>query len=205
MPTQVPEHTWGLDTKKALPDYRNWSNAAFHAALDDGNVAFIDTAAAWVRQRGYMRWSLDALGRRLWTAFLDFCPPDFLSRPTASVDDVSSLSSYGMLLTSLGESLCGWHGAGSSEAGLKMWGALARLQGLKVCSHLLLHVRLSVMHCVGKMRQTEQSACNVWGSASDVVPLAAGSAAAGAGGVQAAGHCRPAATDIACLDPGNQS
>lgn len=30
MPVQVPEHTWGVDIKKALTDYTHWSNHKFH-------------------------------------------------------------------------------------------------------------------------------------------------------------------------------
>jgi hypothetical protein len=31
---KVPEHTWGLDVKKVLHDFVNWTNADFHACLE---------------------------------------------------------------------------------------------------------------------------------------------------------------------------
>lgn len=34
MPIQVPEHTWGVDIKKALGDYTHWSNHKFHQQVD---------------------------------------------------------------------------------------------------------------------------------------------------------------------------
>lgn len=58
-PRQVPEHTWGADVKKAMPDYRNWTNADFHTALATG--AYEDAVHCWKRQRAYLDWGLQAL------------------------------------------------------------------------------------------------------------------------------------------------
>jgi hypothetical protein len=60
--TQVPEHTWGVDIKDSLPDYRNWSNADFHAAMAARTPMYGSTVYSWVRQKAYLRWALDALG-----------------------------------------------------------------------------------------------------------------------------------------------
>jgi len=57
---QVPEHTWGVDIKEAMPDYRNWSNADFGAALAAG--VYDDAIHAWRRQRSWLDWALEALG-----------------------------------------------------------------------------------------------------------------------------------------------
>jgi acetyl-CoA acetyltransferase len=56
---QIPEHTWGADVKAAMPDYRNWSNADFHAALATGHYS--DAVHCWRRQRAYLDWGLEAL------------------------------------------------------------------------------------------------------------------------------------------------
>ena len=61
-PRQVPEHTWGADVKKAMPDYRNWSNAEFHAALAAGT--YKNAIHCWKRQRAYLDWGLQALSKR---------------------------------------------------------------------------------------------------------------------------------------------
>ena len=58
---QVPEHTWGVDIKESLPDYRNWSNADFHAALEARTPMYGSTVYSWVRQKAYLRWALAAL------------------------------------------------------------------------------------------------------------------------------------------------
>ncbi len=58
---QVPEHTWGVDIKTSLPDYRNWSNADFHAALEARTPMYGSTVYSWVRQKAYLRWALAAL------------------------------------------------------------------------------------------------------------------------------------------------
>ena len=59
---QVPEHTWGVDVKKGMPDYCNWSNADFRtAAAAGGYDAALHT---WRRQRRYLDWAIEALGER---------------------------------------------------------------------------------------------------------------------------------------------
>lgn len=60
---QVPEHTWGADVKKAMPDYRNWSNADFRTALSAG--VYDDVIHSWRRQRAYLDWGLEALSEAL--------------------------------------------------------------------------------------------------------------------------------------------
>lgn len=42
-----------------MPDYHNWSNADFHAALAAGE--YTDAVHCWRRQRAYLDWGLEAL------------------------------------------------------------------------------------------------------------------------------------------------
>jgi len=58
---QIPEHTWGFDTKTFLHDNANWANKDFHAQLDAHAQNFEDNIAQWQRQRGYLTWALEAL------------------------------------------------------------------------------------------------------------------------------------------------
>lgn len=58
---QIPEHTWGFDTKTFLHDNANWGNKQFHAQLDAHAQNYEDNIAQWQRQRGYMTWALEAL------------------------------------------------------------------------------------------------------------------------------------------------
>ena len=58
---QIPEHTWGFDTKQFLNDNVNWSNKDFHAQLDAHAPNYDANIAQWQRQRGYMTWALEAL------------------------------------------------------------------------------------------------------------------------------------------------
>lgn len=58
---QVPEHTWGFDTKTFLHDNSNWSNKDFHTQLDTHAQNYEDNIAQWQRQRSYMTWALEAL------------------------------------------------------------------------------------------------------------------------------------------------
>ena len=57
---QVPEHTWGLDTKQAPNDYTNWSNEALQHRLAAKDKRFENAIAQWERQRGYMAGALEA-------------------------------------------------------------------------------------------------------------------------------------------------
>ena len=57
----MPEHTWGLDIKKGLADFSNWSNADFQACIAAGDERYMRTIAQWHRQRQYMTWALEAL------------------------------------------------------------------------------------------------------------------------------------------------
>lgn len=59
---QIPEHTWGFDTKTFLHDNANWSNAQFHAQLAGHADNYEANIAQWQRQKGYMSWALEALG-----------------------------------------------------------------------------------------------------------------------------------------------
>ena len=58
---QIPEHTWGFDTKTFLHDNANWSNAQFHAQLEAHADNYEANIAQWKRQRGYLSWALEAL------------------------------------------------------------------------------------------------------------------------------------------------
>lgn len=58
---QIPEHTWGFDTKQFLNDNINWGNKDFHAQLDAHAPNYDANVAQWQRQRGYMTWALEAL------------------------------------------------------------------------------------------------------------------------------------------------
>ena len=59
---QIPEHTWGFDTKTFLHDNANWSNAQFQGQLEAHANNYEANIAQWQRQRGYMSWALEALG-----------------------------------------------------------------------------------------------------------------------------------------------
>lgn len=47
----VPEHTWGMDTKKYLYDYRNWSKADFQAARQRDRLTMEDLLPAGERTK----------------------------------------------------------------------------------------------------------------------------------------------------------
>lgn len=47
----------GLDIKKALNDFQNWTNADFQKALPDEN--YQQTILGWVEQRQFIEWSLE--------------------------------------------------------------------------------------------------------------------------------------------------
>ncbi|CAE7237749.1 unnamed protein product [Symbiodinium sp. CCMP2592] len=56
---KIPEHTWGVDIKTTLHDFKNWSNEAFEAARKGDN--YLQTELSWRRQRDYLHWALEAL------------------------------------------------------------------------------------------------------------------------------------------------
>ncbi|KAK9798230.1 hypothetical protein WJX73_010911 [Symbiochloris irregularis] len=58
---KIPEHTWGLDIKTNLGDFKNWSNADFQRQLESRDARYEMTVAQWKRQRKYMAWALEAL------------------------------------------------------------------------------------------------------------------------------------------------
>lgn len=58
---QVPEHTWGLDTREALPDFTHWGNAAFHAQLEDQAAMYLRTVASWKEQKSFVDHAISAL------------------------------------------------------------------------------------------------------------------------------------------------
>jgi hypothetical protein len=55
----VPEHTWGLDTKKHLGDWTTYDLPTFTAALDRPH--FRHFASSWTEQRAYLDTALEAL------------------------------------------------------------------------------------------------------------------------------------------------
>ncbi len=56
----VPEHTWGLDEKTHLDDYRNYAGDAFRKAR--ASAPFKKMEVSWVEQRDYIEQALKALG-----------------------------------------------------------------------------------------------------------------------------------------------
>jgi hypothetical protein len=56
----VPEHTWGLDTKKYLRDWGNYDAARFAAARQQPH--YRQFASSWIEQRAYLDAAVDALG-----------------------------------------------------------------------------------------------------------------------------------------------
>lgn len=58
---QVPEHTWGLDTREALPDFTHWGNAAFHSQLEDNSSMYLRTVASWKEQKSFVEHAISAL------------------------------------------------------------------------------------------------------------------------------------------------
>lgn len=59
---QVPEHTWGVDTKEFPGDYQRWSNADLAQALHNGDERFVAAVESWKRQRQYNEWAVRELG-----------------------------------------------------------------------------------------------------------------------------------------------
>eukprot|EP00884_Botryococcus_braunii_P018962 jgi/Botrbrau1/574/Bobra.0010s0040.1 len=58
---KIPEHTWGLDTREALPDFTNWGNAAFHRQLEDKKAIYLRTVASWKEQKSFVDYAISAL------------------------------------------------------------------------------------------------------------------------------------------------
>jgi len=54
---KIPEHTWGLP---GVYDNGNWSNAQFNAART--GVNYYNCTLAWLEQRSYLEYALEALG-----------------------------------------------------------------------------------------------------------------------------------------------
>ena len=61
----MPEHTWGVDIKMYLNDYADWTNAELQAQIAAREPRFVYTVDAWIRQRSYTRWALEALDASL--------------------------------------------------------------------------------------------------------------------------------------------
>jgi Domain of unknown function (DUF5054)/Glycosyl hydrolases family 38 N-terminal domain len=61
----VPEHTWGLDEKTHLKDYRNYSRVDFDTARmtspDNNASSWIKMEQSWVEQRSYLEQSISCL------------------------------------------------------------------------------------------------------------------------------------------------
>ena len=64
---QVPEHTWGVDIKIYLDDYADWSNEELQRQIAARDPRYVYTVDAWIRQRSYTRWALEALDASLVT------------------------------------------------------------------------------------------------------------------------------------------
>ena len=62
---QVPEHTWGVDIKVYLNDYANWSDEELQAQIAGRAPNYMYCVDAWIRQRSYTRWALEALDASL--------------------------------------------------------------------------------------------------------------------------------------------
>ena len=62
---QVPEHTWGVDIKIYLDDYSSWTDAQLQAQIAAHQPNYTYTIDAWIRQRSYTRWALEALDASL--------------------------------------------------------------------------------------------------------------------------------------------
>lgn len=114
---QVPEHTWGFDTKTFLHDNSNWSNKDFHTQLDTHAQNYEDNIAQWQRQRGYMTWALEALDLSLSQASSPLDPIHAghdLSQDSALAADSTADSSH----TSAGRQL-GAHGVADSAQSVR--------------------------------------------------------------------------------------
>ena len=61
----MPEHTWGVDIKIYLDDYADWTNAELQRQIAAREPRFVYTVDAWIRQRSYTRWALEALDASL--------------------------------------------------------------------------------------------------------------------------------------------
>lgn len=59
----VPEHTWGLDVKTHLNDWKNYAAKEFRAARSQAN--FQKMEQSWAEQRGYLNSAIDALPEEL--------------------------------------------------------------------------------------------------------------------------------------------
>ncbi|CAL5218578.1 g272 [Coccomyxa viridis] len=62
---KVPEHTWGVDIKIYLDDYADWTNTELQRQIAAREPRFVYTVDAWIRQRSYTRWALEALDASL--------------------------------------------------------------------------------------------------------------------------------------------
>jgi hypothetical protein len=65
----VPEHTWGLDLKTHLGDWKNYRTADFTAVRGQENYRKME--ASWKEQRGYISSAVDALPAALRSAALN--------------------------------------------------------------------------------------------------------------------------------------
>ncbi len=53
-----------MDIKTTLRDEVSWSNAALASKLQLQELNYVATVYSWKRQRDYIAWALEALGRR---------------------------------------------------------------------------------------------------------------------------------------------
>ena len=73
---QVPEHTWGVDIKIYLDDYSDWTNAELQRQIAARDPRYMYTIDAWMRQRSYTRWALEALDASLVSSLLASSAPN---------------------------------------------------------------------------------------------------------------------------------
>ena len=54
-----------MDIKIYLDDYADWTNAELERQIAAREPRFVYTVDAWIRQRSYTRWALEALDASL--------------------------------------------------------------------------------------------------------------------------------------------
>jgi hypothetical protein len=124
---QVPEHTWGLDVKTHLNDWKNYSAPDFQSIRDRPN--FRKMEQSWDEQRGYLRSALAALpahlkqeaARRL--SMLTPTRPD--PQGYSSITDFKQPIPLGVFQTTL-DAEHGWL-TGLSSQDVPAWGKTAPL------------------------------------------------------------------------------
>lgn len=90
----VPEHTWGLDEKKHLQDWHNFSRTRFEEVRGEPN--FLKMEQSWEEQRGYVYQAVEnlpegALKERAKVAISEYHTeqPDFFSMEVVSGNEIT--------------------------------------------------------------------------------------------------------------------